>query len=217
MLPKTNDAGDVIALERLVEQVERGAGLAPRIGFELQIESAAGLAAIDAIAAASARSEALHFGAGDFAASMCMPTTTIGAPVAGYAVRVDGADHPADAWHYAQARIAVAAKARGLRAIDGPYADFGDAAGFAAAARKAAALGFDGKWAIHPSQIEPANAIFAPPAEEVARARRVIAALDAASREGRAAATLDGRMIDVASIRQARALIARADAIAARG
>jgi len=217
MLPKANSAGDVIALERLVEQVERGAGLAPRIGFDLQIETAAGLVAVDAIAAASARSEALHFGAGDFTASMGMPTTTIGAPVAGYAIRVGGADHPADAWHYAQARIAVAARARGLRAIDGPYADFADAAGFEAAARKAAALGFEGKWAIHPSQLAAANAIFAPPAEEIAHARRVLEALDAAAREGRGAATLDGRMIDVASIRQARALIARAEKIAARG
>jgi malyl-CoA/(S)-citramalyl-CoA lyase len=207
MLPKAGSAGDVIALERLVEQVERGAGLGPRVGFELQIESAAGLAAVDAIAAASARAEALHFGAGDFAASMGMPTTTIGAPIPG----------AADAWHYAQARIAVAARARGLRAIDGPYADFADAAGFEAAARRAAALGFEGKWAIHPSQLAAANVIFAPPAEEVARARRVIEALDAAAREGRAAVTLDGRMIDVASIRQARALIARAERIAARG
>jgi malyl-CoA/(S)-citramalyl-CoA lyase len=217
MLPKANSAGDVVALERLVEQVERGAGLGPRIGFELQIETAAGLAAVEAIAAASARAEALHFGAGDFAASMGMPTTAIGAPVAGHAVRVGGVEHPADAWHYAQARIAVAARARGLRPIDGPYADFADAAGFESAARKAAALGFAGKWAIHPSQVAAANAIFAPAASEVAQARRVLAALEAAGREGRGAATLDGRMIDVASIRQARALLARADAIAARG
>ena len=218
VLPKANAAGDVIALERLVAQAERGAGLAERIGFELQIESAAGLAAVDAIAAASARSEALHFGAGDFAASMGIPTATIGAPVAGYALRdEDGGRHPADAWHYAMARIAVAARAHGLRPIDGPYANFTDLEGFEAAARRAAALGFEGKWAIHPSQIAAANAAFAPPAAEVARARRVLEALAEAERAGRGAAAVDGRMVDVASIRQARALLARAERIAARG
>ncbi len=171
---------------------------------------------MDAIAAASPRVESIHFGPGDFAASMGARTTSIGGFVADYGVLAD-ADaegrrqfHPADPWHYALPRIVVAARSAGTRPIDGPYADFNDAEGLARSARRAAALGFEGKWAIHPTQVEIINAAFSPSPEEVEHARAIMAALDEARAEGRGAITLHGRMIDAASIRQAQQLLEKA-------
>ena len=134
-------------------------------------------------------------------------------------VSIGGAnpDYPGDQWHAALSRMVTACRAYGLRPIDGPYGDFKDPEGFRAAARRAAALGYEGKRAIHPSQIALANEVFTPPAAEVERARRILDALDQAAREGRGAAQLDGRMIDAASARMARNIVAMASAIAARG
>jgi len=217
MIPKVGTAADVYALDLLVTQIERAKGYGRRIGFELQIESALGMMNIDAIAAASKRTESLHFGSGDYAASLHARTPHIGGAVPEYAVRDDkGESHWGDPWHYALARIVVAARANGLRPIDGPFGDFADSDGFRAAARRAAAMGIEGKWAIHPSQIQLANEIFTPTAAEVERARRIVAALADAKREGRGAVTMDGRMIDAASIRQAEALLRKADAVAGR-
>ena len=123
--------------------------------------------------------------------------------------------HWGDMWHYALARMVVAARAHGLRPIDGPFGDFSDPDGYRAAARRAAALGCEGKWAIHPSQIGLANEVMSPPAAEVDKARRILAAMAQARADGKGAVSLDGRLIDIASIRQAEALVARAEQIAA--
>jgi malyl-CoA/(S)-citramalyl-CoA lyase len=216
MLPKVNSAADVHVLDVLLGQIEAATGRTRRVGLELQIETAEGLQNVDAIARASDRIESLHFGPGDYAASIGARTTSIGGPVPGYVVQgeADGEGrrglHPADPWHYALARIVVAARAAGVRPVDGPYGDFRDAEGLAVGARRAAAMGFDGKWAIHPAQVEAINAAFAPAAEEIAHARRILAALKEGERAGRGAVVLDGRMIDAASIRQAKALVEKA-------
>ena len=170
---------------------------------------------IDAIAGASARTESLHFGSGDFAASIGARTLSIGGPHPGYGVLADAdesgirAYHWTDMWHYPLTRMIVAARAHGLRPIDGPFADFRDEDGFQSAATRSAVLGCEGKWVIHPSQIERANSIYTPAEEEVARARRILAAMQEAQASGAGAVTLDGRMIDVASVRQAEAIVPR--------
>jgi malyl-CoA/(S)-citramalyl-CoA lyase len=221
MIPKVGTAADVYAVDMLVTQVETARGRKKRVGFELLIETALGMANIDAIARASRRNESLHFGVADYAASTRARTTNIGGPNPDYAVLTDPAEdgsralHWGDMWHYAIARLVIAARAAGLRPLDGPFGDFGDEAGFRAQARRAAALGCEGKWAIHPKQIALANEVMSPPAKEIDRARRILAAMAEAERAGRGAVSLEGRLIDIASIRQAEALVAKADQIAA--
>jgi malyl-CoA/(S)-citramalyl-CoA lyase len=220
MIPKVGTAADVYALDMLVTQCEAAVGRTRRIGFSLIIETALGMANVDAIAAASARNEALHFGVADYAASTRAQTTGIGGPNPAYAILTDAAEdgareqHWGDMWHYALARMVVAARAHGLRPIDGPFGDFSDPDGYRAAASRAAALGCEGKWAIHPSQIALANEVMGPPPAEVAKARHILEAMAAANAEGKGAVSLDGRLIDIASIRQAEALVAKADQIA---
>lgn len=215
MVPKVNSAADVHLLDVLLTQIEAATGRR-RLGLELQIETAQGLQNVDAIAAASPRVESIHFGPGDFAASIGARTTSIGGPVPDYAVLADPdaegrrAIHLGDAWHYALARIVVAARAAGIRPVDGPYGDFKDLEGLAVIARRGAAMGFDGKWAIHPSQIDVLNAAFSPGDGEVMHARRILEALGEAQTQGRGAVVLDGKMIDAASIRQAEALVEKA-------
>jgi malyl-CoA/(S)-citramalyl-CoA lyase len=222
MIPKVGTAADVYALDMLVTQCERAMGWHKRIGFSLIIETALGMANVEAVAAASKRNEALHFGVADYAASTRARTTGIGGPTPGYVMLTNPVDgggrevHWADPWHYALARMVAAARAYGLRPIDGPFGDFSDAEGYRAAAQRAAALGCEGKWAIHPSQIALANEVMSPPVGEVAQARRILEAMAQADAEGKGAASLDGRLIDIASIRQAEALVAKADQIAAR-
>ncbi len=221
MVPKIGTAADVSTVDILLTQIEAAKQRNKRIGIELMIESALGMRNIDAIAAASPRIESLHFGSGDFAASIGARTLSIGGPHPGYQVLADAdesgvrASYWNDMWHYPLMRMVVAARAHGLRPIDGPFADFKDSDGFRAAATRSAVLGCDGKWVIHPSQIELVNAIYTPGEEEVARARRILEAMRDAQRAGAGAVTLDGRMIDVASIRQAEAIVGKADAIAA--
>ena len=221
MIPKVGTAADVYALDMLVTQIETAKGRNKRVGFELIIETALGMANVDAIAAASPRNESLHFGVADYAASTRARTTRIGAPSPDYVVlaepSADGhrATHWGDMWHYALARMVVAARAHGLRPVDGPYGDFADEAGFRAAAGRAAALGCEGKWAIHPTQIMLANEVMGPPPAEIERARRILDAMEAARQAGKGAVSLDGRLIDIASIRQAEALVAKAELIAA--
>lgn len=220
MIPKVGTAADVYAVDMLVTQIETATGRAKKIGFELIIETALGMMNIDAIAAASPRNESLHFGVADYAASTRARTTNIGGFNADYAVLTDARGgearetHYGDQWHYALSRVVVAARANGLRPLDGPYGDFNDPDGYRAGARRAAALGCEGKWAIHPNQIALANDLFSPSAEEVDRARRIIDAMAAAAREGRGAVALDGRLIDIASIRQAEVLVRKADLVA---
>jgi malyl-CoA/(S)-citramalyl-CoA lyase len=120
-------------------------------------------------------------------------------------------------WHYAIARMVVAARANGLRPIDGPFGDFSDPDGYRAAARRAAALGIEGKWAIHPNQVSLANEVFTPTKEETTKAKRIIAAMKQALREGKGAVALDGRLIDIASVRQAEVMVTKAKLISGRG
>lgn len=223
MIPKVNSPAEVAVADMLASQVEAAVGRQRPLGLEVLIETAAGLAAVDAIAAASPRIQALHLGLGDFAASLGARTTVIGGQSSDYGVLSEATDdnrarafHPGDIWHYALARLLVAARALGLRAIDGPYADFRDVEGVTSLARRSAAMGFDGKWAIHPSQIDPINRCFTPTEAETSRARAILEAMEAARRDGRAAVTLDGRMIDIASIKQAAALIGKVDRISSK-
>jgi malyl-CoA/(S)-citramalyl-CoA lyase len=223
MIPKVGTAADVYALDLLVTQIEAARGFKNRIGFELIIETALGMQNIEAIAGASKRIESLHFGVADYAASTKARTTNIGGANPDYAILTDPDEggarltHWGDMWHYAIARMVVAARANGLRPIDGPFGDFSDAAGYRAAARRAAVLGCEGKWAIHPAQIALGNEMFTPSEAEVAKARRILAAMAEAQRDGRGAVALDGKLIDLASIRQAEVLVKKAAEISAAG
>jgi len=207
LIPKVGVPGDVYMIDALVTQIETAMGLEHSIGLECLIETALGMSNVEAIAGASPRLEALHFGVADYAASCRARTVSIGGLTP---------DYPGDQWHFALSRMTVACRACGLRAIDGPFGDFNDPDAYTASAKRGAALGIEGKWAIHPSQVALANDVFTPPAEEVDRARRILAALDEAAREGRGAAQLDGKMIDAASARMADSVVRMADAIAAR-
>jgi malyl-CoA/(S)-citramalyl-CoA lyase len=157
--------------------------------------------------------EALIFGVADYAASMQSHTTSIGGSESGYSVLTDPDEagarefHWGDQWHHALARIAVACRANGLRPIDGPFGDFNDPEGYLAAARRAAVLGFEGKWAIHPSQIELAHDVFSPDEHLIERTRRIVEAMKEAARDGKGAVSLDGRLIDAASLRMAEHLL----------
>ena len=219
MIPKVGTAADIYALDMLVTQIETAKGLTKRIGFEMIIETALGMQNIAEIAAASDRNESLHFGVADYAASTRARVTTIGGVNPDYAVLTDPDEagnrqlHWGDLWHYAISRLVVTARANGLRPLDGPYGDFGDPDGFKAAAKRAAALGCEGKWAIHPSQIDLANEVMSPSAAEVEKARRILEAMAEAEKAGKGAVSLDGRLIDYASIRQAEALVAKAEQI----
>ncbi len=223
MIPKVGTAADVYAVDMLVTQCEAARGRKKRIGFELIIETALGMANVNEIAAASPRNESLHFGVADYAASTRARTTNIGGVNPDYAVLTDAdgagrrAVHWGDMWHYAIARLVVAARANGLRPVDGPFGDFSDADGYRAAAQRAAVLGCEGKWAIHPSQIALANEVYSPSEAEVTKAKRIIEAMGQAAREGKGAVALDGRLIDLASIRQAEVLVKKAEQIAGGG
>ncbi|MCG8598373.1 MAG: CoA ester lyase [Kiloniellales bacterium] len=219
MIPKVGTAADVYAVDMMVTQIETAIGRKKRIGFEMIIETALGMQNIHEIAAASPRNESLHFGVADYAASTKARTTQIGGPNPAYAVLTDPDDaggrevHWGDMWHYAIARMVVAARANGLRPIDGPFGDFSDDDGYKAQANRAAVLGCEGKWAIHPKQIPLANEVYTPSAAEVDKAKRILAAMDEAQKAGKGAVALDGRLIDIASIRQAEALVKQAELI----
>jgi len=167
------------------------------------------------------RLEALHFGVADYAASTQARTTNMGGANPDYTMLThpDEKDirerHWGDQWHFAMSRMMVACRAYGLRPIDGPFGDIEDQEGFLSVARSDAALGYEGKWAIHPTQIALANEVFSPPAEEVERARQIIKAMEEAAAQGRGAVSFKGRMIDAASIRQCQVLLDRADQIKA--
>jgi citrate lyase beta subunit len=201
MLPKAGSPGDVAFVDTLLTQIELSRGFAAPIGIEAQIETASGFLYAREIAQASPRLEGLIFGPGDFAASMQMPLASIG--------EFDPHDHayPGHRWHAVMQAIVAAARANGLRAMDGPFAAFRDTEGFDRSARIARGLGFDGKQCIHPAQLESANRIFAPEPAEVEHARRVVEAYEKSVAEGRGAAALDGHMIDAANIRMARVIL----------
>ena len=219
MIPKVGTAADVYAVDMLVTQVEAAKKLKKRIGFELIIETALGMANIMEIAGASPRNESLHFGVADYAASTKARTTVIGGPNPDYHVLTDADKkgkrevHWGDMWHYPIAQLVVAARAHGLRPIDGPFGDFSDPDGYTAQAKRAATLGCEGKWAIHPSQIDLANTLFSPSEAEVTKAKRILDAMAKAQKEGKGAVALDGRLIDIASIKQAQVMVEKAEQI----
>ncbi len=220
MIPKIGTVSDVYAVDMLVTQVEDAVAAKKRIGFELIVETALGMQNVNEISAASKRLESLHFGVADYAASTKAKTTVIGGPNPNYHVLTDADDggnrevHWGDMWHYAVARMVVAARANGLRPIDGPFGDFGDPNGYIAQANRSATLGCEGKWAIHPKQIGLANTVFSPTEEEVTKAQRILDAMAAATKAGKGAVTLDGRLIDIASIKQAEVMVEKAKQIA---
>ena len=220
MIPKVGTAADVYAVDMMVTQIEAAKGYKKRIGFEHIIETALGMQNVSEIAAASPRNESLHFGVADYAASTRARTTIIGGVNEDYSVLTDPAKdgsrevHWGDMWHYALARMVVAARANGLRPIDGPFGDFSDPDGYRAAAKRAAVLGCEGKWAIHPSQAALANEVMSPSDSEVDRAERILKAMADAEKTGKGAVSLDGRLIDYASIRQAEVLIEKVKQVA---
>ena len=219
LIPKVGTPADVYAIDMMVTQIETAMGRTKRIGFEVLIETALGMANVEAIAQSSKRLEAMSFGVADYAASTRARTTVIGGVNKDSGVLTDrDADGNreyfwTDPWHAAQTRMMVACRAYGLRPIDGPFGDFSDTDGYLSAANRAAVLGYEGKWAIHPSQIELANQVYTPSEAEVTRAKRIMQAMDEAAKAGKGAVSLDGRMIDIASIRMAEALLAKADQI----
>ncbi len=209
LIPKVGVYSDVYMVEAMVNQLEMQQGLKNKIGLEALIETALGMANVEDIArnGASGRLEALHFGVADYAASNRARTTNIGGL---------NPDYPGDQWHFAISRMTVACRAYGLRPIDGPFGDIKDPDGYKLAAKRAAALGCEGKWAIHPSQIALANEVFTPPTAEVEKAKRILIELKDAAAQGKGAAALDGRLIDAASERMANNVVKIAEAIAAK-
>ena len=201
LIPKVGVAADVYMVDAMLTQIEMAQGFSNRIGIEALIEITLGMANVDAIATSSPRMEAMHFGVADYAASCRARTTNIGGL---------NPDYPGDQWHHGLSRMLVACRAYGLRAIDGPFGDFNDPDGYLDAARRGAAMGYEGKWAIHPSQIDLANEIFSPPLAEVDRAQRILVAMEEAAAQGKGAVSLDGRLIDAASIRQAQVMVDKA-------
>lgn len=201
MIPKVGGARDVQFVDLLLSQIGWARQRPLETMIEAQIETAAGFLNIRDIASSSPRLDALIFGSGDYAASMHMPLSAIGER------DEHDARYPGHRWHAVMHTIVAAARAYALRCLDGPYAGFRDAAGFEQSCRVARALGFDGKQCIHPAQLEVANAVFSPSAAEVANARALIDAYETAAAGGRGAGTHEGRMIDAASLRMARAIL----------
>ncbi len=222
MIPKVGTAADIYAIDMLITQASAHVGRKKKIGLEVIIESALGLCNIDAIAGASKRLESLHFGSADYAASQGMRTTNIGGGNSDYVMLTDSDNgservkHWNDLWHYPLFRMAQAAKAHGLMAIDGPFGDYSDPDGFRVQAMRTAILGCEGKWAIHPSQVALANEIFTPPAKEVERAQAILAAMKEAQESGLGAVALKGVLIDAASIRQAEGIVKQMQMITER-
>ena len=198
LLPKAGTASDVYMVDCLLTQIEENKKIKHKIGIECLIETALGMSNIKEIAKSSGRLEALHFGVADYAASLRARTVVIGGL---------NPDYPGDQWHHGLSQLVMTCRAYGLRAIDGPFGDFNDPDAYILSAKRAAAIGIEGKWAIHPSQIDLANKVFSPPDTEVEKAKRILQELDKAAKEGKGAAQLDGRMIDAASARMAENIV----------
>ncbi len=214
MIPKVGCAADLYAVDALVTAVERAKGRTKPISFEVIIESAAGIAHVEEIAAASPRLQAMSLGAADFAASMGMATTGIGGTQENYYMLREGQKYWPDPWHWAQTAIVAACRTHGVLPVDGPFGDFSDDEGFRAQALRSATLGMVGKWAIHPNQVALANEVFTPSDEAVADARAILAAMEEAKKSGAGATTYRGKLIDIASMRQAEVIVRQAELIA---
>jgi len=204
IVPKVNAPEDVVTVATLLGQLEQFTQRTVPIRIEVQIESARGLINCEAIAASSDRLVSLVFGPGDFASDAGMPADNIG--------MIDRWDmaYNGHRWHYAMSRIVVAARAFGLRPVDGPYAEFQDVYGLTRSSVTARALGFDGKWCIHPGQLQTVADIFSPTAADFARAASTVAVYDQAIAEGKGAVSVDGQMIDAASMQIAQKTLQRA-------
>jgi citrate lyase subunit beta/citryl-CoA lyase len=198
LIPKVGTDSDVYMVDNLLTQIEIQKKFKNKVGLECLIETALGMSNIKEIAKSSSRLEALHFGVADYAASLRARTVVIGGL---------NPDYPGDQWHHGLSQLVMTCRAYGLRAIDGPFGDFKDPDSYIASAKRAAAIGIEGKWAIHPSQIDLANKVFSPPVTEVNRAKKILEELDKAAKEGKGAAQLDGRMIDAASARMAENIV----------
>ena len=242
LVPKVGCAADIYAVDMLLTQIETAKGINKRIGIEILIETPLGLCDQHPVVALSAADgkllwrfsagaridsppsydrSGLLFGSADYAASTGAKITMIGGPNPDYHVLTDADangvrhSHWGDMWHYAIAKLVSAARANGVRPVDGPFADIRDKEGWLASARRAMTLGCEGKMVIHPSQVDLANELFAPSSAEVTQAERILEAMAAAERDGMGAMSLDGRMIDIASIRQAEVTVNKAKQIAA--
>ena len=213
MIPKVGNASDIYAVDALVSAVEAAKGRTKKLAFEVIIETAAGISHVEDIAAASPRLQAMSLGAADFAASMGMQTTGIGGTQESYYMHRDGQKYWADPWHWAQAAIVAACRTHGVLPVDGPFGDFSDDEGFRAQALRSATLGMVGKWAIHPKQVALANEVFTPSGAAVTEAREILAAMAEAKRTGQGAAVYKGRLVDLASIRQAEVIVRQAEMI----
>ena len=214
MIPKVGCAADVYAVDALVTSIEAAKGRKKRISFEVIIESAAGIAHVEEIAASSPRLQAMSLGAADFAASMGMSTTGIGGTQENYYMLREGAQYWSDPWHWAQSAIVAACRTHGVLPVDGPFGDFSDDEGFRAQARRSATLGMVGKWAIHPKQVALANEVFTPSDAAVAEAREILEAMEAAKARGEGATVYKGRLVDIASIKQAEVIVRQSEMIA---
>ncbi|MGX2039294.1 HpcH/HpaI aldolase/citrate lyase family protein [Methylocaldum sp. MU1018] len=222
LIPKVGSAADVYFVATMLSQIEAYKGFKP-INIHVLIETALGMANVEEIAkSCPERMEAMVFGVADYAASVRARTTQIGGANPEYGMLTDPDEngqryfHWGDQWHFGISRMVAACRAYGLRPIDGPFGDFGDPEGYRVAARRAAALGCEGKWAIHPSQVALANEVFTPTEKEVGRARRILAEMEKAAKEGKGAVSLDGRLIDAASIRMAENVVRQVEQIEAR-
>ncbi len=218
MIPKAGNAGDVYAVDALVTAIEAAKGRKKPITFEVIIETAAGLAHVEEIAASSPRMAAMSLGAADYAASMGMQTTGIGGTQSNYYMLEDGegegrASYLSDPWHMPTVAIVAACRTHGLLPVDGPFGDFSDDEGFIAQARRAATLGMVGKWAIHPKQVALSNDVFTPSEAQITEAREILVAMEEAEKAGQGAAVYKGRLVDLASIRQAQVIVKQAEMI----
>ena len=220
MIPKVGNAKDIYAVDAVATSSEMVAKKTKKIGFEVIIETAAGAQNVDEIAAASPRMQAMSFGVADYAASMGMAVTGIGGTQDDYYMLSNGDERTvsmADPWHYPITRMVAACRQHGLLPVDGPFGDFSDPDGYLAQARRSATLGCVGKWAIHPKQVALANEVFTPPEAKVTQARRILAAMQEAEASGQGAAVLDGKLIDLASSRQAQVIVKMAELIEGAG
>ncbi len=215
MVPKVGCAADVYAVDALVTAIEAARGRGKRISLEVIIESAAGIAHVEEIAASSPRLQAMSLGAADFAASMGMQTTGIGGTQENYYMLHEGQKYWSDPWHWVQTAIVAACRTHGILPVDGPFGDFSDDEGYIAQARRSATLGMVGKWAIHPKQIALANRVFTPSEDQVREAREILAAMEQAKANGEGATVYKGRLVDIASIKQAEVIVKQAEMIGA--
>ena len=207
MIPKVGCAADVYAVDALVTAIETAKSRSKPINLEVIIESAAGISHVEGIASSSQRLVAISLGAADFAASMGMQTTGIGGTQENYYMLNEGQKYWSDPWHWAQVAIVAACRSNGLLPVDGPFGDFSDEEGFRAQARRSATLGMVGKWAIHPKQISLSNEIFTPSKAAVDEAREILGAMELAKSNGDGATVYKGRLVDIASIKQAEVIV----------